>query len=816
MAAVSGLDAGLARLASNAHRMRSAVNRPPGWPLAVLFVGFPIWWLLGLSQLICLVIAGVMCWELLRRRHVLVPSGFGIWLLFLAWTITGPLVAQVAAPGTVPTVQLSRYFTWLYHVSFLLVGTIALVYLATVRPSAARVGRILASMFVVVVAGGLLGVLAPHLSFPSLVELGLPHRLDANEFIHAQVHPVPAELQDYLGDRRARPSAPFAYSNAWGLSYALLVPFFVSSWLRKDAGWRRPAAPFVLLASLVPVVYSLNRGLWGALVVALLFLAVRGVVTGRLWLIASVLTVACVVAAMLYGTALGSKIDARLNGHNSNEGRTNLSSLAVSSAAEGSPVVGFGTTRRVQGSFHSIAQGSTPQCRLCAPPALGTQGQLWTVTFSFGLVGAALFLSFFCYHFFRRIASRSPEDTTCLTVLLVYLVTLPIYDFSYPGMIAVMGAVSLLDRRGSSAHARTLAACTAQVRAHWRVVVACVLLGGLGGAASQLLVGRSYQGTASVEIPLGAILPGQHTEQVTLDEVAQEVAGTDVTTAVARALDVTPTYAAQHLVVTATPTSRILHLTYAAGTRSDAETGARTAVTALLDRRGRDLVAARDRELRALNRELASAAPGRNGQVSDQVARVQEDLVRTETTDVTPGTALGPPVVKRLRDGWPVWTTSGAALGLLVGTALVCWVAPWRRLRSLRRDHVIEGTRVALHLSADTLRSSSLPRDARQALERVGADTYVAVGHDRVAARVANLLDRHVGGAEQRDAARSVILVGTTDTRRRQVSADTRRLHACSIRVAGLALVSQTSSDDLVEPDQLVLSDAVPTKESMR
>lgn len=796
---------------------RARAERRPGWPLAVLFVGFPIWWLLGLSQVICLVIAVVMAVELLHHRRILVPSAFGVWLVFLLWTLTGPLVAQVGAPGTVATVQLSRYFTWLYHFSFLAVGTVALVYIRTLRLSAARLGRLLSAMFVVVVAGGLLGVLAPHLSFPSLVELVLPRHLDANTFVRAQVHPTPAELQDYLGDKHARPSAPYAYSNSWGLSYALLVPFFVTSWLAKDAGWRRYAGPVVLAISVIPVVFSLNRGLWAVLILTMLFVALRGVITGRLWILAGVLAVVALIASTLYLTSLGATIEKRLSGHNSNEGRTNLSSLAVSGAAERSPVVGFGTTRRVQGSFNSIAQGSTPQCRLCSPPALGTQGQLWTVTFSFGLVGAALFLAFFCYHFFRRLASRSAADTTALTVLLVYLATLPIYDFNYPGMIAVMAAVSILDRSGRNARTRTLAQVTAPLREHWRILVAGAVLGAVAGAATQLLVTPTYRSTASVEVPLGTLAPGQHTEQVTLDDVAQEAKGTAVTSAVALALDVPASEAADHLTVTATPTTRILHLTYDAATASSAQAGAQAAADALLATRSRDLAAERRRQVRIYGDELASTSralvtlrqsrpPGSaweslsattGGPVPSQLQRAEDDLTRAVTMDVRPGWHFATSPAKRQLDGWTIWTTSGAALGALLGMVLAVFVAPRRRRLGMLGPHedVVAGTPVVLHLDVGTALKADMSGKAQRTLEGRNADAYLAVDGERLPEHVAHFLNHHAHRPAHPDRQRAVILVGTTRTRQARVEAEVRRLRASAIGVAGVALVSRSRLD---------------------
>ena len=74
----------------------------PGWPLALLYLGFPLWWALGLAQLIFLVVAAAMAVILYRQRPVKVPRGFGIWLLFLVWMAAGVLLLPTR-PAPSPT-----------------------------------------------------------------------------------------------------------------------------------------------------------------------------------------------------------------------------------------------------------------------------------------------------------------------------------------------------------------------------------------------------------------------------------------------------------------------------------------------------------------------------------------------------------------------------------------------------------------------------------------------------------------------------------------------------------------------------------------
>src|SRR5581483_3267658 len=128
--------------------------------------------------------------------------------------------------------------------------------------------RLLAWLFVVTVAGGLLGVVAGRFQFSSPVELLLPNHLRSNAFVQSLVHPAAAQLMDVLGHESPRPAAPWGYTNTWGNDFCLLVGWFVVAAFSRSgsaggsARIRRVLAAGVLAVAVVPVVYSLNRGLW--------------------------------------------------------------------------------------------------------------------------------------------------------------------------------------------------------------------------------------------------------------------------------------------------------------------------------------------------------------------------------------------------------------------------------------------------------------------------------------------------------------------------------------------------------------------------
>src|SRR5690625_6001911 len=103
----------------------------PLWPLAMPFVGLPLWWLLGLWQIMFFLMAGVMLMYLVRHRSITMPRGFWIWLAWLAWLLTGLFVMQVHAPGTVEGVSTGRYLVFGYRYGWYRAATIVALYVVT-------------------------------------------------------------------------------------------------------------------------------------------------------------------------------------------------------------------------------------------------------------------------------------------------------------------------------------------------------------------------------------------------------------------------------------------------------------------------------------------------------------------------------------------------------------------------------------------------------------------------------------------------------------------------------------------------------------
>ncbi|WP_315987245.1 hypothetical protein [Actinomadura sp. HBU206391] len=422
-----------------------------GWPLTVVFLGFPLWWVLGLGALIFMIMALPMAVFLYRRRATLVvPRGFGAWLLFLFWALLGVAVLWADAPGAVPGGGgVNRMLVFGWRMTWYLSCTIALLYVGNLREDelpSDRIGRLLGYMFVVTTAGGLLGSFFPQLQLTSLMEMVLPQGLATNDFLRDAIHPKTATMETITGVMQARPMAPFAYANTWGAAYAFFLPYFGITWIVRGDKWRRLAAGPILLVSLWPVVYSLDRGLWVALGLIAAFVILKMILWrgGRAiaWTLV-VLTVGGVVAA---ASPLPGLIEKRLDNPHSNNRRYLLTEQTVRSTLAGSPVVGFGTTRNVQGNLVTLGGGSRPDCKACGAPPLGTQGHLWLLIFANGLVGAAAFLFFFAIRFVRHWRDRSAYGMAGCCALLSFALFTLIYDLVEVPLYTVMIAVALMWR----------------------------------------------------------------------------------------------------------------------------------------------------------------------------------------------------------------------------------------------------------------------------------------------------------------------------------------------------------------------------------
>jgi hypothetical protein len=382
--------------------------------LTALLLFYPLWWVLGLGVLIFPITAVPMAVALVRwrlaGRPIRLPPWFVLWLVFLAVVLLG-LAALAATPaGAMAGGGAGRLAGAGYRIAGYLSLTVLLLYAGNLTerelPQRKLVG-LLAWLFALTVAGGLVGTFAGRLELTSPMELLLPQHLRANGFIQSLVHPYAAQVMDVGGGDVPRPAAPWGYTNTWGNNVVLLIGWFVAAaWGSKAGRSVRWLALGVLALAMIPIVYSLNRGMWIGLAVVAAWVAVRLALRGRLVALVAGTGVVALLAVTLVVSPLGGTVRQRLDYGRSDGVRAFLSERALAGMAE-SPVIGFGSTRNTQGGRHSIAIGPTPDCDQCGGFTVGGNGQLWQLLFAHGLLGTAAYTGFFGYALWRFRHDRS-------------------------------------------------------------------------------------------------------------------------------------------------------------------------------------------------------------------------------------------------------------------------------------------------------------------------------------------------------------------------------------------------------------------------
>lgn len=683
----------------DAMRVRAGRRLPAHWPLTVLFAGFPLWWVLGLSSLMPLLMAVPMAVQLLRRRSISVPKGFGWWLLFLLWVILGAATLWADAPRAIPGGESARIVVFTYRLVWYLACTTVLLWVTNVDRSVVRdrhVHRLLAWMFVVATAGGLLGLIAPYFEFRSAVELLLPPRISANSFVQSLVHPEAADVQRFLGRAEARPKAPFAFTNTWGSSLSLSLVFFLAL-LPKLSGRQRTIAIAVLTVSAVPIVYSLNRGLWGSLALGVAGITILQLAHGHRGRFVTLLAASVIGAALFLASPLGALYQERLDNQHSNERRSQLLTATAESVTQGSPVTGFGSTRDVQGNFDSITGGATPTCPACGVPPLGTQGQLWLVLFSQGWPGLAFFLIFVVMALARSVRCRSPNDTICTFVLAFFLLQLPIYDTLGMPLFIVMIAVGLAarDRRLAAVspfeRLRQASRSPARgLRSGLPILLALGATGAVLGATVPSVQARpAFSSTVEILIAPAPVYLDPVTDQsvdptdtgvvprpITIDTEATLLLSDRSIERASRETSIPADELRRSVSITAPPNSLVLVLSLRAATADTAESGVYAVARSYLEERNAFLAHRRE----ALISQLRDALQGLDGTDPETLgtrAHLNAAMAELLGTAQIPSRIVSATPARMSRGQVEVPASSGAALGLLAGVG-------WLRFRLLR------------------------------------------------------------------------------------------------------------------------------------
>jgi polysaccharide biosynthesis protein PslJ len=393
------------------------------WPVLALFVAFPLWWALGLSSFICPILATPMALALAVRGRIQVPRGFGIWLLFIFWM----------AASVFKVDDTNRLLGWTFRAVVYLSVTVLFLYVYNIPRQSLpirTVALVMTTFWVVVVAGGYLGILFPEGGFRTVAEKLMPGDLLANSYVRDLVHVEFAQRADPTRGLATRPQAPFVYTNVWGSNFALLLPFVFIALPRLRRRLPQLLLLLVLVASLVPAFLSLNRGLWLSLGVGLVYAALRYALRGRVRAVAALL--------LLLGVALSLAVALpvqQLLQESKNETTSTRLALYQETIrkAQASPLLGYGAPRPSED-----ITGSTP--------SVGTQGQLWMVLFSHGIPGLAFFLGWYVWVLWRSANAPTGAQLWLHVIVLITIVQLPFYGMLPTGLPVFMVAAAVVMR----------------------------------------------------------------------------------------------------------------------------------------------------------------------------------------------------------------------------------------------------------------------------------------------------------------------------------------------------------------------------------
>jgi hypothetical protein len=381
---------------------------PRGWQAYALFGLLPIWWLLGFSMfmwpIIVLPLLGSM---VLGRWKVLAPRRFGVFMLMIGWMIASGFEVHGG----------QRLLAWSWRLSFFICGAILFLFIYNIprrRLPTRSITNALGFYWVIVVIGGWFGVIAPNTQIKSFAEMVLPSSVVHNQYVYSHVHLQFAEVQHFLGFPIGRPETFFAYTNAWGSAFAILTPFAIASLTTtRNRAWRNILV-ISMFAAIVPVVFSLNRGLWLSLGVGIMYAAVRLSANRDFRLVRGIVGATICIVVLLVATPLGGLATSRFSHKTGDTGRLQRDQAATQQVLA-HPVLGYGAP-----TANTVAGQSS----------IGTESEVFLLVYSHGIPGIALFFIWFAYTLFRSARFRNPDAFWAHIVILIAMIQSPYYELT--------------------------------------------------------------------------------------------------------------------------------------------------------------------------------------------------------------------------------------------------------------------------------------------------------------------------------------------------------------------------------------------------
>src|SRR5260370_24323798 len=176
---------------------RSLSQRHPAWPVTALLIGYPLWWGLGLADFMWMILAlpmicQMVAWQSAGGRRLRVPPRFGLWLLFLLIAVAGTATISLTAPGTVISPASPRILSYINRVGSYGGLTVLLLYTGNLTEEELprrKLAWMLGLVGVYAVAGGVAGVIMPHVPFASPPLHVLPKNVQPKPHIQGTIKP---------------------------------------------------------------------------------------------------------------------------------------------------------------------------------------------------------------------------------------------------------------------------------------------------------------------------------------------------------------------------------------------------------------------------------------------------------------------------------------------------------------------------------------------------------------------------------------------------------------------------------------------------
>ena len=147
----------------------------PAWPVTALLAAYPLWWALGVADMMWIGLAvpmatRMLAWRAHGTRSLRLPPGFGLWLLFLVWTLASLVTISQTAPGTVPSAVSHRVISYADRTATYVALTLLLLYVGNLTEaelSKRKVAALLGLVGIYSAAFGIAGIIAPNFEFNS-------------------------------------------------------------------------------------------------------------------------------------------------------------------------------------------------------------------------------------------------------------------------------------------------------------------------------------------------------------------------------------------------------------------------------------------------------------------------------------------------------------------------------------------------------------------------------------------------------------------------------------------------------------------------